>query len=48
MSLMLTKEEILKAAEQRKLIEKQYPEFYKLHIMMLELNKHKINGATLR
>jgi hypothetical protein len=37
MNLMLTKVEIKKAVEQTTIIEKKYPEFYKLFKMIVEL-----------
>lgn len=36
--LMLTKEEIHKAIEQSQQVKKHYPEFWKFHLMLQELN----------
>lgn len=41
MDLMMTKEEIEKAVEQSKHVERDYPEFYKFYLMLMELVNNK-------
>lgn len=44
MSLMMTKQEIEEAVKQLSIIKKKYKKFYKMHLIMLEIEKNKKNN----